>query len=820
MKNIVTGILAHVDAGKTTLIESFLSKSGAIRKAGRVDRQTSVLDNDSQERERGITIYAKEAGFHWKDADIQVIDTPGHADFSSEMERSLAVLDLAILIISGLDGVQAHTRTIWKLLAAHNIPTLIFVNKMDLARRTESELIENIQKELSPAAAPVDPEQIAMTDDALLEKFMEGSLSQEDIRSQFAARKYFPILSGSALKGDGIEELLDALCDFAPETEWPDDFSATIYKVDENGTHLKVTGGALQSRQSITDELKADQIRTFEAGKLVPTSSVPAGSTCVVSGLEGLMPGTVIGRQTTASVDLQLVPSMEYEMLLPDGIDPLAIAPALSRLSLQDPTLQIETDSKTVRIRLMGEVQKEVLQKKIHDMTGLSVSFSTGQPVFKETVAAPVRGAGHFEPLHHYAEVHVQLEPLKAGSGIIIEDRVAQDALAPRFHAQILSALHSKRHKGVLTGSQLTDVKIIVLAARGHNKHTEGGDFRQASSRAVRQALMKADNVLLEPWSEFIIHTPETYFGNILYQLELKGAKAETGDGCITGAAPTRLITDFPNDLRALSKGQATMEQKPSGYRPVPDVDAIIEQKVYDPEADLRNPSGSVFFQGGSGVIVPWDESDEFMAISLDENVNAQSVRHRTYTVSDDESRRAFERASGQNRNVKKQVVSHKKKDLTREGQPVRIQERKPACMVIDGYNIINSWSRFRSMPLHTAREELIHVLSNYQGYLNERMIVVFDAWKVKDGIGSQERRGALEIVYTRNGQTADAYIEKLASVLNKSHRLTVCTSDGLIQNSVLAKGARRLSARELELSIESMENRAKEEFKKYLVKE
>lgn len=818
MSNTVLGILAHVDAGKTTLIESFLSQSGAIRKPGRVDHKDTALDNDQQERARGITIYAKEAGFSWKGHDIQVIDTPGHADFSSEMERSLQVLDAAILLISGLDGVQAHTRTIWKLLEAHHIPTILFVNKMDLARKTEEELLENIQKELSWQAAPFDLEQIAMTDDALLEQYMEGTLDPSVIRSRFLSRKYFPILFGSALKHTGIGQLLDTVCDLAPDTAWPQGFSAIVYKADENGTHMKITGGTLTARQKLTDTGKADQIRVFEAQKLVPVSEVTAGTTCVVSGVD-LAPGSTLGQKETTSVSIQLVPSMEYEMLLPEGADPLSIAGSLAKLARQDPTLQIETDARTIRLRLMGEVQKEVLQKKVLDMTGLAVSFSAGTPVFMETIKEPVTGAGHFEPLRHYAEVHVLLEPAP-GKGITIHDNIPAGTLSPGFHTQIMSALHAKRHKGILTGSQLTDVTITVTAARGHQKHTEGGDFRQAASRAVRQALMKSESVLLEPFSQFTIDTPEQYYGSILYQLERMGAQCETGVHAIMGSAPARKINDLQNDLRALTKGQASLSVQPAGYKESPDSEEIIAKRAYDPQADLKNSPDSVFFENGTTIVVGWDEADEHMAISLDETEgNSSSISHRTYTISDEESQRAFSQTGGRNRNAKKQVIPKKKKDLTDQNTQVRLQENKPGAMIVDGYNVINAWQSLSHKPLHMAREELISLLANYQGYTGQRMIVVFDAWKVKDGIGSRQRRGALEVVYTRAGQTADAYIEKLASVLNKTHRMTVVTSDSLIQNSVLASGARRLSARELERAVTEMDESAKQKFPQYFPK-
>lgn len=807
MKHIVLSILAHVDAGKTTLIESLLYTAGTIRRPGRVDKQTTVLDDDIQERERGITIYAKEAGFAWRDTGVQVIDTPGHADFSSEMERGLSAADLAVVIVSGLDGVQSHTKTIWRLLEAAGIPALVFVNKMDLARRSEEDLLADIQAQLSAAAVPLDPEQIALTDDALLEEWDQtGEISRDHIRTRVAARKLFPVFFGSALHHEGTAELLDALTDLAPERVYGPDLGGFVYKRDDAGVHVKVTGGVLEPRTKLED-LRFDQVKVFQGNRLVnaPAGGVPAGMTAVVTGTD-LVPGDVFGAQAPVEGP-KLVPSMAYEILVPEGAPDLG--PVMARLSAQDPTLDIESDRRGIRIRLAGEVQKEVLTRRIRDLAGIDVGFSVGTPVYRETITAPVKGYGHFEPLRHYAEVHLRLEPAKPGSGITVESEVDTDTLSPRFQAQILSALRHKRHKGVLSGSDLTDVKITVTAGKGHLKHTEGGDFRQATNRAVRQALMTAreagEMVLLEPMISFSIQCDSQFIGTVLYELEKRGASVQVQDDAITGSGPLRNLADFQNELRALTKGGGMLELGETQYEPSPDQDRILAEIDYDPVADLRNTPDSVFCAGGAGFTVPWDEAPEHMHIPLESERTAgyTPAGHRNSVVSEEEARKAFAAVSGRNKNEKKTVKPHKRRDMAMEQQDVTLHPPKPVCYVVDGYNIINSWSSLKTLPLHDARQELIRILSSYQGYLGCRMILVFDGWRVQDNPGSRNMRGALEVVYTRAGQTADAYIEKLVSVLRNEYQLHVATSDGLIQNSVLTKGARRISARELELAIE-----------------
>ena len=798
-------ILAHVDAGKTTLIESLLYVSGMIRRPGRVDKKDTVLDDDAQERERGITIYAKEAGFDWKQTGVQVIDTPGHADFSSEMERGLSAADLAVVIVSGLDGVQSHTRTIWRLLEAAGIPAVVFVNKMDLARCSEEELLADIQKHLSPAAVTMDPEQIALTDDDLLEEWdRTGGISRELIQSRVAARRLFPVLFGSALHHEGTRELLDLVTELVPRREYGADPAGFVYKRDENGVHVKVTGGSLEPRMKLED-LRFDQVKVFRGNRLVNVPSVQAGMTAVVTGTD-LVPGDVFGAQAPVAGP-QLVPSMAYELLVPEGAPDLG--PVMARLAAQDPTLEIESDKRGIRLRLAGQVQKEVLARRIRELSGVDVGFSVGTPVYKETIAAAVCGCGHFEPLRHYAEVHLRLEPGKPGSGIAVDSEVDTDVLSPRFQAQILSALRHKRHKGVLTGSDLTDVHIVVTAGKGHLKHTEGGDFRQAACRAVRQALMhslsRQEMVLEEPMVEFVVRCDPVYFGNVLYELEKRGATVQVQEEAVTGRGPLRRLGDFQNELRALTRGGGILELGQTSYMASPDQAQIVADSGYDPAQDLRNTADSVFCANGAGFTVPWDQAPEHMHLQLEtENQTGSTpAGHRNSVVSDEEARKAFAAVSGRNRNEKKAVHPRKRREMSMDQQDVTLNPPKPVCYVVDGYNIINSWSSLKNLPLHDARQELIRILSSYQGYLGCRMILVFDGWLVQGNPGSRQNRGSLEVVYTRAGQTADAYIEKLVAVLHRDCQLHVATSDGLIQNSVLTKGARRISARELELAVE-----------------
>lgn len=818
--SITTGILAHVDAGKTTCIESMLFSAKAIRKIGRVDHQDAYLDYDEQERERGITIYSKQAGLNWKDHHIDVIDTPGHADFSAEMERALSVLDLAVVVISGLDGVQSHTRTIWRCLEHYNIPALLFVNKMDITHRSREELLDDIRKNLTDQIADAKAgdalEQFATFSDELLEEYMETeTLSTQSIRQAVAARQGFPVLFGSALRQEGIEDLLDAICTWAPEKKYPDEFGARVFKIstDERGillAHMKITGGSLKAKDMI-DGQKADQIRMYSGKGFQSVTEVSAGTVCTVKGLENLQPGAGLGFEE----DL-LSPVLEacllYKMILPDEADPVQMMGHVRALMLEDPSLQAEFDeeSRSILVHLMGDIQMDVLQKRIAERTGFHVGFGAGRIVYKETIAAPVCGYGHFEPLRHYAEVHLLLEPLKRGSGLVFSSKVSRDVLSLNWQRLVITHLQEKEHRGVLMGAPITDMKITLIAGRAHNKHTEGGDFRQATYRALRQGLKKAQSILLEPYYRFSIDLDSSHLSRLLYDLETRKASVsvetkEDGSLRITGRGPVRTLLNYQSELAVLTKGTGHFVCESDGYDECQDAQAIIEERGYDSELDRFNPTGSVFCTHGSGYYVPWDEVEDLLHIPI-ETERSSSWSVNASRVSDQELRRIAASAGGQNRNEKKRAMTRpakKKKNLDLEEHiDISPQASLPVCLIVDGYNMIYDWPELRDLSrqsLQAARERLIDLVVNYQGYKGWSLILVFDGWKRNDNAGSSRRRGSSTIVYTPTGVSADSYIEKKVHDLKGKFRCIVVTSDGLIQNSILGSGASRMSARELE---------------------
>ena len=820
MKRIVTGILAHVDAGKTTCIEGMLFRSGTIRKIGRVDHGDAYLDYDAQERDHGITIYSKEAVFSWKDTEIQVIDTPGHADFSSEMERCLRVLDLAVILISGQDGVQSHTRTIWKCLEHYHVPAVVFVNKMDISHRTKEDLMKDLETNLSDTCVDMsDPdryEKLALISEEALGEYMEnGTVSDELIREAVYTWKCTPCLFGSALKLDGIDELMDEIDFLCEEREYPEEFGARVYKIsaDENGarlTHIRMTGGVLKSRQKLSEEDKVDQIRIYSGKNWKMADEVSAGMICVLKGPVNLQDGQGLGFEEDFAEPM-LNAYMTYRLVVPHGADTMSLMRTCTQLMQEDPALSITANEETheIQVSIMGEMQMEVLQKKIRDRCGIDVLFSTGKIIYKETIRSAVTGAGHFEPLRHYAEVHVRLEPLERGSGVVVESECPTDELSAMWQRNILSALTHVYHRGVLTRSLLTDVRIVLIAGRGHLKHTEGGDFREASSRAVRQALMKADNILLEPFCSFTLTVPSGSLSRALFDLETKQAQfevTEAGDeeAVITGKGPLRLLNEYQNDVTAYSRGKGRFIMRPEGYEETPAQDEIVSEIGYDPDMDYSRPAGSVFCAHGSGFYVPWDKADEYMHIQF-RAPSATSYTHPVrYRVSEEEMQKVFEMTSGRNRNESKHYTPKKKPSDEKPAKP-KPQVHLPVCMIVDGYNMIYGWEDLKELSrqdLYAAREKLIDRLSDYMGYTGYKMLVVFDGYKVRDNIGTEIRRGNMTIVYTRADLTADAYIEKAAHELKKEYRMIVATSDALIQNAVFSQGASRMSARELESDI------------------
>lgn len=821
MKRLVIGILAHVDAGKTTCIESMLYDAGEIRKAGRVDHRDAFLDFDVQERDHGITIYAKEAHFRWKDNEIYVIDTPGHADFSAEMERPLQALDLAIILINGQDGVQSHTETIWKCLEHYRVPTMVFVNKMDITHRTKEELTEDLLKHLSDScidfSAEDRMEKLAMTDDELLNEYMDtGEIDANHIRQAVYMRKCFPVLFGSALKNDGIRELLDAIDEVALEKEYPKEFGARVYKIsqDEQGarlTHVKITGGSLKVKEKLSETEKVDQIRLYNGRNFDMINEASAGMICVLKGLNGYEIGSGMGFEEDSDKPL-LNAYLNYELLYPGDCDVLNLIETCKQIDNEDPQLQITTEEKSrkIHVQIMGEMQMEVLQKKIFDRCGVMVGFSTGRIVFMETIADEAVGVGHFEPLRHYAEVVVKLTPLPEGKGIVIENSCPKDSLSMMWQRAIITALEHRRHKGVLTGSLLTDVKISLLAGRGHLKHTEGGDFRQAAGRAVRQALMKTESILLEPYYSFELVLPSETLSRALYDLDLKKAEVAVEEldeqrMRISGRGPVRTLMNYQTEVTAYTKGKGRFSCVLDGYAPCTDQDELVAEAGYDPESDLRNPCGSVFCAHGAGYYVPWDQVDDLMHIQL-KSSSSSSYKTMKYTVSRNDLEKLVDAAGGKNRNENKKEKPKKQEE--KYGK-VKASPVLPNCWIIDGYNMIYSWDDLKEEAqenLYGAREHLMEKLMNFQAYKQERMYIVFDGYKVEGNIGTKIRNNDVTVVYTKTDETADEYIEKLTHELKKKYHMFVATSDGLIQNAVFSQGAMRISARQLALEIDALE--------------
>ena len=823
-KKVTVGILAHVDAGKTTLIESMLYTAGNLRKLGRVDHQDAFLDYDSQERNRGITIFSKEAHYEWNNTEVFLIDTPGHIDFSSEMERTLQILDLAIILINGQDGVQSHTETIWRCLEYYNVPTFIFVNKMDISYISKEDLLNDLYTKCSDMCIDFSAsdafEKLALIDESLLNEYLEtNTISANKIQQAIFKRECFPCYFGSALKIQGIKELMDAICQYSLEKEYGDEFGAKVYKIssDDQGnrlTHVKITSGTLKTKQIINDE-KVDQIRIYSGQQYKMLNEAQAGTICALKGLNSFDAGQGLGIEED-SLEPLLNAYMNYQLVLPSGVDPLSMKELCDTLAKEDPQLHINYDEKLKRIslRLMGNIQMEVLQKLIEERSGIKVGFGTGRVLFKETILNTVTGVGHFEPLRHYAEVHLKLEPLPQGSGMQFSTDLSLDDLAMNWQRLILTHLQEKEHRGVLTGSPITDIKITLIAGKSHLKHTEGGDFRQATYRAVRQGLKKANSILLEPYYQFTLTLPSDQLSKALYDLETKHAQVTiednlNGNMTIHGKGPVRLLMNYQKDVIAYTKGKGSFSCTLDGYFPCEDESEIIEKIGYDSELDFRNPTGSVFCAHGSGFYVPYNEVEEYMHIKP-KSANSSAYKTTKYTISEEESKRVFNMISGRNTNEKKRSQPVKKKKevkVEEQIQTISIKEKLPTCLIVDGYNQIYGWDSLKELAhqnYNVARDRLIDLIINYQGYKNYKVILVFDAYRVKDTTSRSSKYGDTQVVYTSYGQTADSYIEKLVHDLKGKYNLIVASSDGLIQNSILAQGAIRMSARELEMKVTS----------------
>ena len=874
MKQLTLGILAHVDAGKTTLSEALLFTAGAIRKAGRVDKKDAFLDNYELERERGITIFSKQAVFSYEDLRITLLDTPGHVDFSTEMERTLQVLDAAVLLISAADGVQSHTRTLWKLLESYQVPVFLFVNKMDQPGADQEKILAGIQNQLSGNCVDFTPlvgaaateskgaaleadmqeamEAVAICDEELLNSFLtDGRISQGQLREKIAERKVFPCLFGSALRLQGIEALLSAIAAYAPEKTYPEVFGARVFKVtrDSQGsrlTHMKITGGTLKAKMELTcaeDKTeKVNQIRIYSGERFEAVNEAVAGSVCAVTGLLGTMAGQGLGMEKNLESPF-LTPVLSYCLLLPEGTDPMAVMPKLKELEEEDPALSFtwEEELKEIHVHVMGEVQMEILKVLIRERFGLEIAFGKGRIVYKETIADTVEGVGHFEPLRHYAEVHLLLEPGEPGSGLQFETDCSEDILARNWQRLILTHLEEKQHRGVLTGSAITDMKITLVSGRAHQKHTEGGDFRKATYRAVRQGLMEAMSVLLEPYYEFRLEIPEEMTGRAMTDMEKLFADftlTERAEGrCVlTGCAPVETMRDYQKEVYAYTRGQGSLTVRLRGYMPCHNADEVIEERHYDPEADLRNPTGSVFCSHGAGFVVPWNQVKEYMHVescfagdrkAIEESAFQEELEKRKeaarkreenrsasggeYFLGTDEIDAILQQATGAGRGLEKKKEGWQRQSRSTETRQATTrvyqgQPKKEEYLLVDGYNVIFAWeelSALSKVTLDGARGRLLDILCDYQAMKGCRLIVVFDAYRLKGHPEEAYAYHNIYVVYTKEAETADRYIERFAHDNSKKYQITVATSDGLEQIIIRGEGCRLLSSRDLQADVE-----------------
>lgn len=850
MKKLVIGILAHVDAGKTTLSEGLLYLSGKIRKLGRVDHRDAYLDTFELERERGITIFSKQAVLNMGDTQVTLLDTPGHVDFSAEMERTLQVLDYGILVINGADGVQGHTMTLWRLLASYGIPTFLFVNKMDQEGTDRAALLAELKKRLDDNCIDFDEtqnqeefmENLSMCDETLLEKYLEqGELDREDITDLICTRKVFPCYFGSALKLEGVEEFIKGVEKYTASPAYNVDFGAKVYKIarDEQGnrlTYMKITGGSLKVKSLLTNrsprysaeeeiwEEKADQIRIYSGAKYEMIKEAEAGTVCAVTGLTKTYPGQGLGGEEESELPV-LEPVLNYQIQLPLDCDVHQMLKKLKELEEEEPQLHIVWDEQLQEIHamLMGEVQIDILKHLIWERFHVAVEFGAGSIVYKETIAEPVEGVGHFEPLRHYAEVHLMLEPGEPGSGLQFFTACSEDVLDKNWQRLILTHLEEKEHKGVLTGSPITDMQITLLTGRAHLKHTEGGDFRQATYRAIRQGLKKAKSILLEPYYEFRLELPGETIGRAMADIQkMQGnflpPETEEEMTILRGTAPVSKMRDYQREVVSYTKGRGRLFCSLKGYAPCQEQEEIVAAIGYDSERDLENPTGSVFCAHGAGFVVPWNEVEDYMhlegadrgGVSGEEEETPAYIPPRSaYAGSyedDKELQEIFERTFGP---VKEKRAMTGKRTISSQPSHSYYTPKKKSgeeYLLVDGYNVIFAWEDLRELAeanLHAAQDKLMDILSNYQGYKKCTLILVFDAYKVE---GHQEevlKYHNIYVVYTKEAETADQYIEKTVHKIGRQNQVTVATSDRLEQIIIMGQGAQRISAKGLREEIE-----------------
>ena len=838
MKKLVIGMLAHVDAGKTTLSEALLYRTGKLRKLGRVDNKDAFLDSDPLERERGITIFSKQAILRTGKTEITLLDTPGHVDFSAEMERTLQVLDYAVLIISARDGVQPHTETLWKLLHRYHIPTFLFVNKMDLEDTDKDFLLRSFKAKLSENCVDFSgseedfSEEIALLDENAMEEYLEnGAVSREKIVRLIADQKVFPCYFGAALRMDGVDEFLRGLDTYTAELSYPDEFSARIFKItrDQSGnrlTHLKITGGTLKVRSALSYfpsdgeealEEKVNMIRFYSGAKFDAAEEASAGSVCAVSGLSKTKPGMVLGK-TKRGFEPLLEPVIAYRILLPEEIGKQEFLQKLRLLEEEEPELRVVWDPvlQEISVHLMGEIQAEILKRQIDERFGVSIDYDEGKIIYKETILSPVEGVGHFEPLRHYAEVHLLLEPGEPGSGITVDTACREEVLGKNWQRLVLTHLLEKTHRGVLIGAQLTDVKVTLIAGRAHIKHTEGGDFRQATYRALRQGLMKAKNVLLEPYYAFTLEVPAEQIGRAINDIQsMSGSflppEAAGETAVIKGRAPVSEMRSYASEVMAYTKGKGKLSCLSDGYSPCHEEEKVIAAFGYDPESDLDNTPDSVFCSHGAGTVVKWNNVENYMhvssGISFDEKNGIPSLLNvrvfkQNLNLDEKELEAIMEREFGpiKRRQYSKAAVM----DLPKTAKEP--PKNKKVYFIVDGYNVIFSWDglkKFSEENFEGARHMLMDILSNYRGYADCELVLVFDGYKVKDNEGERFDYHGIHVVYTKENETGDMYIEKLIDEIGKNYAVKVVTSDNLIQVAAVRSGVLRMSANEFREEIE-----------------
>lgn len=900
MKKLVVGILAHVDSGKTTLSEAMLYTAGKIRKLGRVDHKDAYLDTDVQERERGITIFSKQAVFTYDGMEITLLDTPGHVDFSAEMERTLQVLDYAILVINGMDGVQSHTDTLWKLLKRYEIPTFIFVNKMDMDGADKDAIFQNIRKKLDGDCVDFSSgdrdEQIAMADERLLDTYLDsGTVETEDIIEAILDRKIFPCFWGSALKLSGVQELLDAMNTYMVMPAYNAEFGGRIFKISRDAkgerlTYMKVTGGSLKCREQIEGtEGKVNQIRIYSGARYETVEEAPAGMVCAVTGLGETSAGQGVGCEQ-GNMFVGLEPVLSYKVSYPEDKDAVVVLRDIRQLEEEEPELHVEfaQETREIFVKVMGQVQLQVLTQIIKDRFGYLISFGMGRIIYKETLAEPVMGVGHFEPLRHYAEVHLLMEPLEPGSGMQFDTICSEDVLDKNWQRLILTHLEEKEYRGVLTGAPITDMKITVTAGRAHQKHTEGGDFRQATYRAVRQGLMMGECRLLEPVYAFRLEIPTEMTGramNDITRMHGRFAQPEIeGEmSILTGTAPVATMQEYQQDVTAYTRGQGKLSCILQGYESCHNEDEVLAASTYDPELDMANPTSSVFCAHGAGYIVDWYDVYDMMHVKEDpgfalagmEDVLRNITSEPTEADEDNRKRMARERQgagapvydekeledifvrtygsnsrenaaynkAGFNRYNKsvseadwyvKKAAGHGKSKPAGAQTPAvgsktadtgiarpgayRKQKGEKEYLLVDGYNVIFAWDDLKALAavnIDSARDKLIDVMSNYQGYVGCELILVFDAYKVKQNPGSITKHGNIHVVYTKEAETADMYIEKTTHELGRKYKVTVASSDGLEQLIIMGQGALRMSSRGLREEVERVNRILRDDYLK-----